>query len=174
MSGALKLKRLSTSDTQDLFTLWSDAETVKLTNWSLLTTIECCVTRVEKILVRYGAGSRRCGPMVIRDEQGEFVGLIGADVEEPFKNEHEIWYLLKRDQWGKGFGTFSVAAFLDQLRLVPAIGKVVATAVSVNIASWRILEINGFRRTSTVVGGITRNDLPLDIFHYEQQLGVRT
>src|SRR5437868_5878166 len=96
------LDQVSRSDSRGLYTLWSDLETVKFTNWALLSSQEGCDQRVERMLSRYDPSTGRVGPFVIRTSHGEFLGLIGLDVAEPFEGAHEMWYLIRRDRWNVG------------------------------------------------------------------------
>lgn len=162
----LKLVKVKRSDSADLYTLWSDLETVKFTNWSLLTSQAECNERVERMLKRYGPTSDRVGPFVIRDTGGEFLGLIGLDVPEPFQGAHELWYLIRRDRWSLGYGGAAIAGILKKLVAFPGVKRIVATAVATNVASWRLLEKNGFSRVGTIAGGFERNGLKLDLLEY--------
>ncbi len=165
-----RLEKMVAADAAGMFAIWSDLETVRFTNWTPVASPEECAKRVGRVLERYAAGTRRLGPYVIRTAAGECAGLIGVDVEEPFNGEHEVWYLLRRDHWGRGLGTLAVA---EVLRIMSASGearRAVATAVAANVASWRLLERNGFRRRAEVRGGFDRNGVKLDLLDYEREL----
>jgi ribosomal-protein-alanine N-acetyltransferase len=163
-----RLERLCAADAQGLLPLWSDAETVRFTNWTRVTGAEDCASRVGRLLARYAAGSRRMGPYVLRTGAGAVAGLAGIDAAEPFNGEHEVWYLLRRDLWGRGWGTLAVAELVRMMAASGSVTRAVATAVSANTASWRILERNGFRRTGAIPGGFDRNGLLLDLYAYER------
>jgi len=162
----LKLDKVTWSDSADLNTLWSDLETVKFTNWSLLTSQDECNERVERMLKRYDPSTSRVGLFVIRDSGGEFLGLIGLDVPEPFEGAHELWYLIRRDRWNLGHGGAAIAEVLKKLVAFPSVERIVATAVATNVPSWRLLERNGFNRVGTFAGGFERNGLKLDLLEY--------
>jgi ribosomal-protein-alanine N-acetyltransferase len=162
----LKLDKVTRSDSTDLYTLWSDLETVKFTNWAHLISQDECDQRVERMLKRYDPATGRIGPFVIRDSGREFLGLIGLDVPEPFEGAHEIWYLIRRDRWNLGYGGAAIADVLKELLAFPQVKRIVATAVATNFASWRLLERNGFSRVGSIAGGHEWNDLKLDLFEY--------
>jgi len=164
----ISLSPLRESDAADLERVWLDHETVRFTNWKLLSTQEEVAERVHRMLVRYSQ-KERMGPYVIRTQDGTFVGLIGVDYEG---GEHEVWYLLDRSQWGHGFGTAALRYLLDRIGLRPEITKLVATAETSNTASWRLLERNGFSRVSSVAGGFEKEGFVGDLYRYEKTLGV--
>ncbi|HRE07555.1 MAG TPA: GNAT family N-acetyltransferase [Opitutaceae bacterium] len=162
----ITLEKVTRSDSADLFRLWSDFETVKFTNWAHLTSSDQCDRIVERMLRRYDPSTSRVGPFVIRSSEGEFLGLIGLDVPEPFEGAHELWYLIRRDRWNLGYGGAAIAEVLRTLAEFPQVKRMVATAVAANIGSWRLLERNGFSRTGVIAGGFERHGLKLDLFEY--------
>ncbi|MBL9204584.1 MAG: GNAT family N-acetyltransferase [Opitutaceae bacterium] len=150
----------------DLQRIWLDHETVKFTNWTLLSTPEEVAERVRRMLVRYATKERR-GPYVIQSVDGAFVGLIGIDYAH---GEHEVWYILERSQWRKGFGSAALSHLLDRIPAASGITKLVATAVASNDASWRLLERNGFSRVSSAIGGFVKEGVSEDLYRYEKVL----
>jgi len=163
MGLSVSLRKVTEADTRDLFLLWSDFDTVKFTNWTLITTDEECSERVSKMLARYRSDSNRLGPYVIYSHGLDFVGLTGVDV---VNGEHEVWYLLRRDRWGIGLGTQALAELMKIVIASRQVKRAVATAVAGNVASWRLLEKIGFVRVGTSLGGFERPGLKLDLFTY--------
>jgi [ribosomal protein S5]-alanine N-acetyltransferase len=164
----LHLHPLQASDTGDLLGLWSDIEVTKYTNWAPLSREDEVVQRLERVRTRYAGCEDRVGPLVIRLEDGAFVGLIGIDYVE---QAHELWYLLSRAQWGRGYGGAAVEALLRQITGHPRIRTLVATAVVGNVASWRLLERAGFTRVGVLPGAFRRNGLESGLFKYERRAG---
>lgn len=162
----VKLDKVTRADSGDLYMMWSDFETVKFTNWALLTSHGECDQRVEKMLSRYDPTTSRVGPFVVRTADGEFLGLIGLDVSEPFEGSHEMWYQIRRDRWNLGYGGAAIAELLEKLVGFPKVERIVATAVTTNVASWRLLERNGFSRVGVIVDGFDRHGLKLDLYDY--------
>lgn len=160
---AIELHALRESDTRDLFELWSDAEVVRFTNWSLLQREEEAAERFQRIQKRYAGAEDRVGPFTLRRQEDDFVGLIGIDYVE---EEHELWYLLRRSQWGRGYGTAAVTQLLQRITGHPRIRTLVATAVVQNTASWRLLERTGFSRTHTLPLAFQRDGISSDLFKY--------
>lgn len=159
---------LQESSAADIQRLWLDYETVKFTNWTLLSTPEEVAERVRRMLIRYSQKERK-GPYVVKRHDGVFVGLIGVDYEN---GVHEVWYLLDRSQWRKGFGTAALRHLLDRVTTASGITKLVATAVASNVASWQVLERNGFSRVSRAIGGFEKEGVLEDLYTYEKALTI--
>lgn len=162
----VKLDMVTRLDSGELYALWSDFETVKFTNWKQLCSPAECDQRVERILQRYAPSTGRVGPFVIRSAEGEFLGLIGLDAPEPFAGTIELWYLIRRDRWNLGYGGAAVAEVIRMLAGFPQVKYLVATAVAANVASWRLLERNGFSRIGVISGGFDRYGSKLDLYEY--------
>lgn len=160
------LVKVTSSDSGDLHFLWSDFETVKFTNWKQLDSPAECDQRVQRMLRRYEPSTGRAGPFVIRSMEGEFLGLIGLDAPEPFAGTHELWYLIRRDRWGRGYGSAAIAEALRLMAGFPSVQRLVATAVAANVASWRLLEKNGFSRIGVIASGFDRHGVKLDLYEY--------
>jgi RimJ/RimL family protein N-acetyltransferase len=83
----------------------------------------------------------------IEKSTGDFVGWFhfrpaaGDPVDEP-----ELGYRLRRNSWGKGYGTEGSIALIDKGFLELGVRRVRAEAMLVNEASWRVMEKAGMRR----------------------------
>jgi RimJ/RimL family protein N-acetyltransferase len=163
----LVLTPIEAADRVDLFSLWSDKEVVSLTNWELISTLAEADQRIIRIKRRYAEDAHRVGPYVLRTVTGVFVGLIGLDYHD---GEHELWYLLQRLQWGKGFGTVAVRDFIRRIEEAANVSKIMATVVVSNAPSWRLLERNGFIRVDVTPAGFQRNGVVADLFSYERTI----
>jgi RimJ/RimL family protein N-acetyltransferase len=98
------------------------------------------------------------------DTEGRCAGFIGIDWVD---REHEVWYLVPRSLWGRGYGSALLSAMLDRATL-RSFERVVATSVATNAASWRLLEQQGFRRVATLVQGFRRHGVVADLHRYER------
>jgi RimJ/RimL family protein N-acetyltransferase len=170
MSRRITLGPFTASDLDDVFPIWSDFETVKLTNWRHTPTREACAERLEAVLAFYGRDPRHFGPFAIRQEDGRFVGLAGADVDAESPEQYDVWYVLRRDEWGKGIGTLALGALIDRMIASGRARRATATACTGNRGSWAILEKHGFHRDGVLAGGHTRHGLCLDLFEYSRAL----
>jgi RimJ/RimL family protein N-acetyltransferase len=81
---------------------------------------------------------------------GEFLGWFhlrpapGAPSDEP-----ELGYRLKRSAWGQGYGTEGARALVDRAFADLGARRVVASTMSVNLASRRVMEKAGLRFVRT-------------------------
>jgi RimJ/RimL family protein N-acetyltransferase len=141
---------------------------VRFTNWELSSTLEQTRERIERLRNRYAAEPHRLGPYAVRDGESQLVGLIGIDYVD---REHELWYLVRRDRWGRGYGTAMVARVIHEAS-ARGFGRMVATAVAANTASWRLLERDGFQRVATLVNGFRGHGVTADLHRYERRLAA--
>lgn len=76
---------------------------------------------------------------------GECVGCIGLTYK---KNEHahsvELGYWLGEAVWGKGIASWAVNEMISIVFKKPRIRRIIASAISPNVGSIRVLEKNGF------------------------------
>jgi RimJ/RimL family protein N-acetyltransferase len=144
--------------------LWSDPQVVRFTNWERTTTREEASVRIARLHARYTGEPKREGPCVAMNADGRCAGLIGIDWVD---REHEVWYLVPRALWGQGYGSAMLQAMLDRAAS-RSFGRVVATSVAINAASWRLLERTGFRRVATLVDGFRRHGVVADLHRYER------
>lgn len=147
-----------------LHELWSDPEVVRLTNWELTSSEEDAAQRIGRLRSRYGSDPNRLGPYVATDTECGVVGLVGIDF---VAGEHEVWYLVPRRLWGRGYGSGLLGGIV-QRAAGRTYGKLVATAVVDNVASWKLLERHGFRRTATLAAGFQRHGIVADLYRYER------
>lgn len=147
-----------------LHELWSDPAVVRLTNWELTSSAEDATQRIGRLRSRYGSEPNRLGPYVASDAGCGLVGLVGIDF---VAGEHEVWYLVPRRLWGRGYGSALLGGIV-QRAVARSFGQLVATAVVDNVASWKVLERHGFKRTATLVAGFQRHGMVADLHRYER------
>jgi RimJ/RimL family protein N-acetyltransferase len=146
----------------------------ELTNWVHTPTREECAHRMEEVLAFYGKEPLHFGPYTIRDEDGRFLGLIGADLADPVWCAYDIWYVLRRDTWGRGIGTRAVGDLLAQMADSGRVKKATATVVADNAASRRLLARHGFTQQALVAGGHQRHGLSLDLLSYSRDFDAKS
>lgn len=111
------------------------------------------LARLQTLEGRFENGDPFSG-FTIRSKEGEFIGHIVAGGGEN-AGESEIAYLLRADQWRKGYGTEATAAIVEHyVPLITAFGykisgkdpeRIVATARKDNPGSFGILEKLDFK-----------------------------
>ena len=77
---------------------------------------------------------------VVVEVGGEIVGSAAAF---PIGDDIDVTYWIRRDCWGRGLAGAALAAVLEQVEVRP----VFASAAFDNLASQRVLEKAGFKRT---------------------------
>lgn len=103
---------------------------------------------------------------------GRLLGTGGWFSRDPENAVGEIGYVLRPDAWGHGYATECVAAILGWGASVLGLRKATARTMAPNAASMRVLEKSGFRRVRDEPGGYLKNDIPMDLVHWERELGL--
>jgi RimJ/RimL family protein N-acetyltransferase len=107
----LRLRPLTINDTDALFGIWGDAETMKFYPAPYLR--EEVVALIEKQLQRYAAHGTGLWALELK-ETGAVIGDAGLLVQDvDGQAELEIAYHLRRDRWGNGFATEAALACRD-------------------------------------------------------------
>lgn len=143
----ITLTKLTVDDVEGVHTLWSDKAATQYTNFSYLPTLQECRERLAKMMAFYGTRDDHFGPFVIRNQVGEFLGLTGGDAGAT-PGEFEIWYFVRRANWGKHVATSAVTRLLALMNESGRVSMIKAEAVVDNEPSWRFLTKLGFERTS--------------------------
>lgn len=136
-------KALSTNDTQEIHKYASDKEVARFIGWNLMNTLEETREHIATMIGREAAGTHLYASIVLKSTQA----VIGTAMMFNFnaKASHaELGYVLHKEQWGKGYGTESVALMTGFSLTVLKIHKLQAGVVDANIGSVRILEKNGY------------------------------
>lgn len=82
---------------------------------------------------------------IILKETNQVIGWCGIGILELSKPDKEVYYLIGRDHWGKGYAFEAMVSFLEYCFESLGQRKVVAKVNPENIASKRIIEKLGFR-----------------------------
>lgn len=107
----LRLRPLTLDDTDALFAVWGDAETMKFYPPPCLR--EEVAALIEKQLQRYSADGTGLWALELK-ETGAVIGDAGLLIQDVEGNaELEIAYHLRRDRWGNGFATEAALACRD-------------------------------------------------------------
>jgi len=78
---------------------------------------------------------------------GEIVGLIGLHTINWKTRTAYVGYLLRKQFWGKGYMTEAVSLVMDYAFNDMDLRKLTSSVLEPNIASQKVLEKNGFRRS---------------------------
>ena len=91
------------------------------------------------------------------------IGVIGCEKQDP--GEAELGYWIAEDHWGKGFGREAAAAMAVHAFAVQGHGVLVASYQVGHVASHRILEGLGFRRTGEDRSFSRARNAEVDVVH---------
>jgi RimJ/RimL family protein N-acetyltransferase len=166
----LKFEPLAPAHAADVFRLWSDFETVKFTNWAHAQSLDACAARVGRVIATYAKDPLNFGPFVILEGGGHFVGMIGADAADAPSGTYDVWYILLREQWGKGLATRALGKLVGLARESGRVRRLTADVVAGNPPSARVLEKSGFGRDAVIAGGFQKHGLTLDLWKYGRAL----
>ena len=84
--------------------------------------------------------------LLILNEKGERVGVVGVNEYDRYNGRAEVGYWISPEHQGKGYATEALELFLDLLFRELNYRKVYAPTFASNEASWRVLEKTGFKR----------------------------
>ena len=84
------------------------------------------------------------------DATGNLVGMLGLHSLNSNARRTELGYWIARAEWGHGVATLAVGAALRFAFVTKRLQKVYAHVFTLNVASQRVLEKNGFRREGTL------------------------
>lgn len=75
----------------------------------------------------------------------QFVGWGGLGVIDCFYPEKEIYYLIGKEHWGKGYATEAMSALIQYYFNTIGLDKIIALAKPENIASNKVIKNLGFK-----------------------------
>lgn len=150
----LILRRFTRADADQLFALNDDPQVMRYINGGLPASLEE-IERVDlpHFLGQYETLSGWGFWAAIERSTGAFLGWFhlrpdkGAPSDEP-----DLGYRLHRSAWGKGYATEGSRALIDKAFRELGARRVVANAMLVNEASWRVMEKSGMRRVRIFYG----------------------
>jgi RimJ/RimL family protein N-acetyltransferase len=155
----LLLRRLTLSDTDNLYAILSDPEAMRFypQTYSREET-EGWITRTLASYAQHGHGFYAC----ILKETGEFVGICGVlhqivdDIEEK-----EVGYLFLRAFWRRGLATEAAAFWMNYAFTEMGRTRIISLIVPDNIPSRRVAEKNGL----TIEKRTTFKEFVVDVWH---------
>lgn len=142
----LLLRDFHAEDWREIHRYGSDAEAVRHMDWGPNSEDE---TRafVQHVLTTQTEVSRKTFELAVcLKESGELIGGVGIRIKSDVNREGDIGYILRRDCWGKGFGTEAARAMLRYGFESLGLHRIYATAAPPNSASRRVLEKMGMRQ----------------------------
>lgn len=159
----LRLRRPRPEDVQAIHAIMSDPEAMKY--WSTLphASLDETMLWFDGMLAADRAGE---SDEYVIDYRGEVIGKVGA------WRLPEIGFFIRRDQWGKGFASEALAAFVDYLREegVPAL---LADVDPRNAACLALLKKAGFEESGRAAATYTIGGQVCDSVYLQLELPPR-
>jgi ribosomal-protein-alanine N-acetyltransferase len=140
---------------------------VKLTLVHEVATVDDCRRRLERAIGRRKSG-QAIGPYVLSVD-GKVAGFAGAMRQDAPGAVFDLFYHLGREFWGGGLGSQVAARLVDEAFGAREADAVTASAVTVNNASWRILEKTGFRRIGLDPEGFKNREGHYEVYQYRME-----
>lgn len=160
----ISLVPLSQDYSKDLIKLWGDYDVIKYTYSTLSKTEEECKNKLVNWLQLH---TDNLGPnkfAILLNEN--LIGIAGFPVIDNDNFKCGFFYQIIRDFWGKGYGFEAADALLNYIYEKHPQASVIADAVVDNPGSIKILSKLGFSQTSIEEKGFKKNDLEIDIVHF--------
>jgi ribosomal-protein-alanine N-acetyltransferase len=136
-------KALKTADSAAIHEFASDPEVSRYIGWRLMKNQDETYQHVETMIKREIESVQLYASVYLR-ETGEIIGtamLFHMDLEAA---NAEIGYVFRKDTWGKGYGSRSVALISDFVFNNLKFHRLYANVAAENIGSGKILLNNGF------------------------------
>lgn len=136
-------KALTTEDTMEIHSFTSDPDVSRFIGWKLMTSIKETKDHIENMIKREGEGTYLYASIALKSTNE----IIGTAMIFNFSREAkhaEIGYVIKKDSWGKGYGTETVGLLSDFSFSTLKLHKLHANIVDTNYGSGKVLEKNGF------------------------------
>lgn len=140
----LVFNELKAEDGTELFPIWSDWDVVKYTYVGRIETMEDCMKRIGNLLGSW-KNPRDIGPYVIKND-GKVIGMAGGMHRSEALGEYELYYHFGKENWGKGYAKETARELLRQAFSMETTQRVAAEVVTINDASWMLLEKIGMQR----------------------------
>lgn len=135
------------SDLVECFELMQDEELFKYLDWKV-TSIESFKGTFEWWIDLYETDyddDFKYNFAVFLKKDNKFIGWGGFGVIDCFYPDKEIYYMIGKEYWGKGYATEMMNALIHYYFNTIGLEKIIALAKPENIASNRVIQKLGFR-----------------------------
>jgi RimJ/RimL family protein N-acetyltransferase len=147
----LQLRELDESDAAACNAYESDPEVVRWQSHGVRTLAESAAY-IRKVRAEQADFPRRLFDLaVVRRDGDELIGRCGLLVDEPETREGTLFYILRRDQWSRGYMTEAARALVGFGFRQLGLHRVYVDCDPRNTASIRVAEKLGMRREAHFV-----------------------
>jgi RimJ/RimL family protein N-acetyltransferase len=144
----LTLRALTAADAENLFELDADPAVMRFINGGKPTPREVIENEtLPRLLAEYGDGYGVWA--AVERSTGTFIGWFSLRSHERDRAKVELGYRLRRSAWGKGYATEGSQALVDKGFSELGAERIVATTMTVNTASRRVMEKVGLEYVRT-------------------------
>ena len=136
-------KALNTADAAAIHEYASDPEVSRYIGWRLMKSQDETYQHVETMIKRETELIQLYASVYLR-ETGEIIGTVMLFNMELEAANAEIGYVFRKDAWGKGYGSRSIALISDFVFNTLKFHRLYANVAAENVGSGKILLKNGF------------------------------
>ena len=152
----ISLRTSKLSDSEELFAIFNEPEIIKFTNFKFKEDINSVRDFLERFLKINFNAPLQYGPYCIYLDE-KIIGMCGLQQVDLDKGISELWYILHKNYWGKGYAKEAVEILTHISKSNKLLRTVYAEAVTMNTPSWKILEHMGFQKSGEEENGFTKN-----------------
>lgn len=139
MTERLRLRLIHEDDLEVIFEKWTqDLDVSKLMTWTPHKNIEETKHYIDTCIA--GIANKNYSWVIEQKESDEMIGSFAA---RHYQHKIDIGYLLIKSQWGKGYMTEVISAFINEVFKDKSIQRVWSVCDVENIASKRVMEKSG-------------------------------
>lgn len=148
-SSRLRLRQLKKADTQDLFTIFSDAQSMRYWSHAPFSEVEQAEAYLRKIDAgRINGTHMQWGITLCEDDK--VIGTTTLFSLNPTHRRAEIGYVLASTHWQRGIGREALSMVLTHAFKTLGYLRIEADIDPRNLASCRLVEKLGFRHEGTL------------------------
>ena len=163
-STRLKLVPVDYKYSDDLLEIWNDYEVIKYTYLNLLQSKKECNERIDMLI--NNTDLKFPDNFVVLLE-GKAIGVAGYPIRKRDDFECGFYYHYGRNYWGNGYASEVANALKENIFSKYPNATIYAEAISVNLASIKILKNVGFYQTYIEEKGFQNNGMILDLLHFK-------
>jgi RimJ/RimL family protein N-acetyltransferase len=143
----LLLRELEESDAPAVNVWESDPQVVRYQS-NDTSSLEESLARIRKNRVRAAGGAPRSlyELAVVRREDEQVIGRVGMSIQRPEHREAEVWFVFRRDCWGRGYALEAMRALVDHAFGVLGLHRLYGDCDPRNTGSFRLMERLGMKR----------------------------
>ena len=142
LSSRINLKKISLSDAEDVFDLYSDTDSALLDDWSPMVSIREAKSLI-KARMKKNEGNEGL-EYVMKTKKNQFVGCCGAFDFDLENMNCSLYYQVVKEHRNKGYASEAVRAICDYCFSTIKMHRIYAYITPGNGASVKVLEKNGF------------------------------